>query len=193
MNNNKDFKGKNIAYIRVSTAEQNTERQKEALKNIQIDKFFEEKISAKDTNRPKLQEMLNYVREGDTVYVHDFSRLARSTKDLLEIIEFLNKKEVKLLSNKESFDTHSSTGKMMVTMLGAIYEFERANLLERQREGIAIAKANGRYKGRKPVDKPTNWDEIYSRWRNRELKTIQAIKLLGLKESTFYKFAKESV
>lgn len=162
-------KGQNIAYIRVSTLEQNTESQFEILKQYKIDKYFEEKISAKNTNRPKLMEMLDYVRNGDTVYVKDFSRLARSTKDLLEILEKLENKGVKLVSNKENLDTSTPAGKLMVTMLGAIYEFERANLLERQKDGIAVAKREGKYKGRKKISKPTNWQEVYSDWSCRKI------------------------
>ncbi len=151
-----------VAYIRVSTLEQNTESQKEILKQYEIDRFFEEKVSGKNTNRPKLMEMLDYVRNGDTVYVKDFSRLARSTKDLLWIIEKLEEKGVKLISHKEKLDTSTPSGKLMVTMLGAIYEFERANLLERQKDGIAVAKKEGKYKGRKKITKPDNWQEIYN-------------------------------
>ena len=137
----------NIAYVRVSTAEQNEQRQVEALEKHNIDKWFKEKISGKDTNRPKLKDMMEYIREGDTVYIHDFSRLARSTKDLLEIVELFNTKNVHLVSNKENLDTSTPTGKLMLTMIAAINEFERQNLLERQREGIAIAKKAGKYKG----------------------------------------------
>ena len=136
-----------VCYIRVSSLDQNEARQVEAMKEKGIEKYYIEKISGKDTNRPKLQEMLEYVREGDQVYIHDFSRLARSTKDLLEIVETLNKKGVILKSNKENLDTSTPTGKLMLTMIGAINEFERQNLLERQREGIAIAKKEGKFKG----------------------------------------------
>lgn len=184
-------KGQNIAYIRVSTLEQNTESQFEILKQYKIDKYFEEKISAKNTNRPKLMEMLDYVRNGDTVYVKDFSRLARSTKDLLEILEKLENKGVKLVSNKENLDTSSPAGKLMVTMLGAIYEFERANLLERQKDGIAIAKREGKYKGRKKISKPENWQEVYSDWSCRKITAKKACELLKLKTNTFYNFVKE--
>lgn len=135
----------NIAYVRVSTAEQNEQRQIEALKRHNIDKWFIEKVSGKDTNRSKLKDMLDYIREDDTVYIHDFSRLARSTKDLLEIVELLNAKKVHLVSNKENLDTSTPTGKLMLTMIAAINEFERQNLLERQREGIAIAKKAVKY------------------------------------------------
>lgn len=183
--------GQKIAYIRVSTVEQNTESQKEAMKNIKIDRYFEEKISAKDTNRPELQEMLKFVREGDTVYVKDFSRLARSTKDLLEIVERVGDKGVHLVSLKESLDTSTPTGKMMLTIIGAICEFERANILERQKDGIALAKNQGKYKGKKRVEKPSNWDEVYAKWQVRELSGREAMKQLGLKETTFYKLIKE--
>ena len=184
-------KGQNIAYIRVSTLEQNTESQFEILKQYKIDKYFEEKISAKNTNRPKLMEMLDYVRNGDTVYVKDFSRLARSTKDLLELLEKLENKGVKLVSNKENLDTSIPAGKLMVTMLGAIYEFERANLLERQKDGIAIAKREGKYKGRKKIQKPSNWQEVYSDWSCRKITAKKACELLKLKTNTFYNFVKE--
>lgn len=137
-----------VCYIRVSTEEQNEARQLEAMKDKGIERYFTEKISAKDTNRPKLQEMLEFVREGDTVYIHDFSRLARSTKDLLDIIETLNSKKVNLISNKENLDTSTPTGKMLVTMIGAINEFERQNLLERQKERDCSSKERGKIQRR---------------------------------------------
>lgn len=183
--------GKKIAYIRVSTAEQNDMRQQEALKIHNIDKYFTETASAKDTNRPQLQAMLDYVREDDAIYVKDFSRLARSTKDLLDIVEKLNQKGVKLISIKENLDSNTPTGKLMLTMIGAIYEFERTNLLERQREGIAIAKLNGKYKGRKEIKHPELFGEVYPLWRNRKLTGRESMKRLNLKPNTFYKLIKE--
>ena len=105
-------------------------------------------------DKPQLQTMLDYVREGDTVYIHNFSRLARNTKDSLEIVERLQSKGVHLVSNKENLDTGTPTGKLMLTMIATINEFERQNLLDRQRERIAIAKRNGVYKGRKKVPCP---------------------------------------
>ena len=148
-----------IAYVRVSTIDQNEERQIEALKKHDIEKWFIEKISGKNTDRPKLKELLDYAREGDTIYIHDFSRLARSTKDLLDLVDMFNDKGITLVSNKENIDSNTPTGKLMLTMIGAIAEFERTNLLERQREGIEIAKREKRYKGRKPV-KIQNFEEI---------------------------------
>ncbi len=187
----KEIRVQNVAYIRVSTEEQNYESQMEAMKDLEFAEVFTEKRSAKDTNRPELQNMLDYVREGDTVYVKDFSRLARSTKDLLNIIDILENKKVKLISIKEKLDTSTPAGKLMITMLGAIYEFERANLLERQKDGIAVAKKEGKYKGRKKINKPANWNEVYSDWSCRKITAKKACELLKLKTNTFYNFVKE--
>lgn len=183
--------GKKMAYVRVSTAEQNEARQLEALKPYEIEKIFLEKASAKDTHRPKLQEMLEFVREDDTVYVKDFSRLARSTKDLLNIVELLDKKGVKLISLKENIDSKTTTGRLMLTMIGAIYEFERMNLLERQKEGIAIAKLAGKYKGRREIKLPENGEEVFERWERREITGRAAMRELKLKSNTFYKLLTE--
>ena len=180
----------NIAYIRVSTAEQNESRQIEGLKKYKIDKIFEEKVSAKDMNRTQLKAMLEFAREGDKIYIWDFSRLARSTKDLLEIVECIEKKGINLISIKENLDTNTATGKLMLTMIGAINEFERANLLERQREGILIAKKKGKFKGRKPIDYPKEWDSVYAKWKRREITAGKAMELLDLKRNTFYKLVK---
>ena len=184
--------GQKVGYIRVSSIEQNTESQKSLLDKVGMDKIFEEKNSGKNTDRPQLQAMLEYVREGDTVYIKDLSRLARNTKDLLNIVEYLTNNGVALKSIKENIDTSSNFGKLMITFLAAIYEFERANLLERQKDGIAVAKLKGKYKGRKKVDKPANFSEVYQKWLKREIKSIAAIRELNISEYTFYKFVKES-
>ena len=180
----------NIAYIRVSTVEQNEQRQIEAMKPFTIEKWFIEKISAKDTNRPKLQELLEFAREGDTIHVHDFSRLARSTKDLLDIVEQLTQKNIYLVSNKENIDTSTPTGKLMLTMIGAINEFERYNLLERQREGIAIAKRNGKYTGGKRKNVP-NFENGYQRYLRREISKVALAKELRISRPTLDKVIKE--
>ena len=181
-----------IAYVRVSTVEQNEARQLEALKKYNIDKWFTEKVSAKDTNRPELQNMLEFARTGDTIYIHDFSRIARSTKDLLAIVEALQNKGIYLVSNKENIDTSTPTGKLMLTMIGAINEFERQNLLERQREGIAIAKDEGKYKGRKPLEiDEEQFKDVCARWRAGEVTATAAMKEVGLKPTTFYRRVKE--
>ena len=155
-----------------------------------IEKWFVEKVSAKDTNRPKLQELLDFVREGDTIHIHDFSRLARSTKDLLDIVEQLNAKGVTLVSNKENVDTSTPTGKLMLTMIGAINEFERTNLLERQREGIAIAKRNGVYKGRKEI-KIDNFGEHYNRYITRQITKSALARELKISRPTLDKLIAE--
>lgn len=179
-----------IAYVRVSTVEQNEARQVEALEKYGVEKWFTEKVSAKDTNRPQFQQMTDFAREGDTIYIHDFSRLARSTKDLLDIVELLQSKGIHLVSNKENIDTSTPTGKLMLTMIAAINEFERTNLLERQREGIAIAKRNGKYKGRKPFvsDK---FDELYQQYIRRKINKMEFARLLNISRPTLDKLIKE--
>lgn len=185
----------NVAYVRVSTIEQNEARQIEALKNYNIEKWFTEKISGKNAdNRPELQTMLEFVREGDTVFIHDFSRLARSTKDLLDIVELLNKKGVHLVSNKENLDTSTPQGKLMFTMFAAFAEFERANMLERQAEGIKIAKEQGKYKGRKPVEiDSVKFESEYERYLKREINKTELAKVLGVSRPTLDKMIKEYV
>lgn len=181
-----------VAYVRVSTVEQNEARQIEGLEKHGIEKWYIEKVSAKDTNRPKLQEMLDFVRAGDVLYIHDFSRLARSTKDLLEIVEQLQSKGVCLVSNKENIDTSTPTGKLMLTMIGAIAEFERSNLLERQREGIAIAKAENKYKGRKPKD-IKDFDLWYAKYKNREINKVEFAKAIDVSRPTLDKLLKDYI
>ena len=173
----------NIAYVRVSTVEQNEERQLKALETYLIDEWFTEKVSAKDVNRPKLQEMIRYVRKGDTVYVLDFSRLARSTSDLLNIVKEIEEKGAHIISLKENFDTSTPTGKLMMTMMAAIAEFERNNLLERQREGIAIAKAAGKYKGRNKISVP-NFKDYYDLYMQRKITKSGISKKLGISRPT---------
>ena len=171
------------AYVRVSTAEQNEARQREALAVRGIDKWFIEKASGKNTDRPEFQKMLDWVREGDTIYIHDLSRIARSTKDLLDLLDVLREKGVALVSGKESIDTSTATGKLLVTMVAAINEFERANLRERQKEGIAIAKREGKYKGRKAVTVP-DLPRHYERYQRREVSKAALARELGISRPT---------
>lgn len=181
-----------VAYIRVSTEEQNEARQIEAMKEKGIEKYFTEKISGKNTDRPELQAMLDFVREGDTIYIHDFSRLARSTKDLLDIVEQLNAKGVHLISNKENLDTSTPTGKLMLTMIGAINEFERQNMLERQREGIKIAKDNGKYKGRKKTEiESDTFKKYYDKYMKREINKVEFAKAIKVSRPTLDNMLKE--
>ncbi len=175
----------NVAYIRVSTAEQNLERQRENLAPYNIERWFEEKVSGKDTHREQLKLMLEFVREGDTVYVNDFSRLSRSVSDLLNLVSDLSAKGVRLVSIKETFDTSTPTGKLMITLIGAINEFERQNMLERQREGIAIAKREGKYKGRKPLELE-GFEELYLLWKNGSISAVKAAEALSISRGTWY-------
>lgn len=182
-----------VAYIRVSTQEQNEARQFAALEPYKIEKYFSEKVSGKNMNREQLKIMLDFVREGDTVYVLDFSRLSRSVGDLLSLLQKFKDKKVHLISLKENFDTTTPTGRLMTVMLSAINEFERANILERQAEGIALAKQKGVYRdnGRKRIQKPPQWKEIYEAYRTRKMTAGEAMKQLGLKRNTFYTFVKQ--
>lgn len=182
----------NIAYVRVSTIDQNEARQIESLSKYNIEKWFTEKISGKNTNRPELQAMLDFAREGDTIYIHDFSRLARSTEDLLSIIKTLNDKGIHLISNKENLDSSTATGRLMITMIAAINEFERSNMLERQKEGIAIAKREGKYKGGQP--KKVNdklFNDLYQAYYHRDITKVEFAKKLGVSRPTLDKLLKE--
>jgi DNA invertase Pin-like site-specific DNA recombinase len=135
--------------------------------------------------------MLEYMREGDIVIINDFSRLARSTKDLLELVELMEKKNVTLISLKENIDTSTPQGKLMLTMLGAINEFEIMNMLERQREGIAIAKAKGKYKGRKAIEINEKFKELYDKYMTRTINKTQFANELGVSRTTLYKLIEE--
>lgn len=140
-----------IGYIRVSTVEQNTARQ---LEGVKLDRIYEDKCSGKDTNRPQLNNMLQNLRSGDTVHVHDISRMARNIADLLGLVKSITAQGVTIRFHKEVLEFTSNhtdpTQTLLLNMLGAVYQFEKDMMLERQREGIAIAKAAGKYKGRKP-------------------------------------------
>lgn len=179
-----------IGYIRVSTEEQNTARQEVLLHELGVDELFLDKASGKNTDRPALKRMMNYVRKGDTVIVESISRFARNTKDLLELVEQLTAKEVEFVSKKEAIDTTTPTGKFMLTVFAAVAELEREYILQRQREGIAVAKAAGKYAGRKPLPVPENFDAIVARWRRGEITVREAMRRTGLKPNTFYRRTK---
>ncbi len=138
-----------IGYIRISTTDQNTARQEVLMMELGVEQVFIDRMSGKNTDRPELKRMMNFVREGDVVIVESISRFARNTKDLLELVDQLTEKQVEFISKKEAIDTTTPTGKFMLTVFGAVAELEREYILQRQKEGIAIAKQNGVYKGRK--------------------------------------------
>jgi DNA invertase Pin-like site-specific DNA recombinase len=177
--------GEIIGYIRVSTAEQNTARQEAALSEYGCQKLFIDKMSGKERYRPQLEAMLNYIREGDAVVVESISRLARSTRDLLDIVDKLKDKGVAFISLKESIDTTTPQGKFVMTIFAALSELERENIRQRQAEGIAIAKEQGKYKGRRPkkVDQ-TELEMLIDRWQRGEIKQSYICKKLGISRST---------
>ncbi len=178
-----------IGYIRVSTAEQNTIRQEILMTELGVDEIYIDKISGKNTNRPQLKAMLEYVRRGDTVIVSEISRFARNTKDLLELVEMLTEKGVEFVSKKEAIDTTTPTGKFMLTIFGAVAELEREYILQRQREGIAAAKNMGKYTGRRAKEY-ADFDKVIARWRKGEITAVKAMKDLGMSRTTFYRRVK---
>lgn len=181
-----------IGYIRVSTEHQETARQQEIMGSYQVDHIFSEKLSGATTDRPQLKAMLDYVREGDTLYVESISRLGRSTRDLLNIIDTLNDKGVTLVSHKESINTDTPTGKFMLTVFAALSQLEREQIKQRQREGIEIAKTQGKYTGRKPI--PIDWDrfgKLYGKWKAKSITGRDFMRRMDLSANTFYRRVRE--
>lgn len=176
-------------YIRVSTEEQNTIRQEILMKDLGVERVYMDKASGKSrTGRPQLEAMMDFVREGDVVIVESISRFARSTRDLLTLVEQLTEKGVGFVSQKESIDTNTPQGKFMLTVFGAMAELEREQTLQRQREGIAAAKAAGKYKGRKPIEiEDSLVKSVHDKWYKREITTSHAVKLLNVSSRTFYR------
>ena len=183
-----------LGYIRVSTVEQNEERQVRALieKGVDVDNLFIDKQSGKNADRAKLKEMLAFCRKGDVVITESISRIARNTKDLLDIVEQLRKKGVDFISLKECIDTSTPQGKFMLTVFGAMAELERESILERQREGIAIAKEQGLYKGKPKMEIDVErFRAVVGEWREGKTTAVEAMEKLNLKPNTFYRRVKE--
>lgn len=176
-----------IGYVRVSTQEQNTIRQEVMLRELGVDEVFIDKASGKSTDRSELRRMMEYVRKGDTVIVESISRFARNTRDLLDLVERLTEKQVEFVSRKEAIDTTTPTGKFMLTVFAAVAELEREYILQRQREGIAIAREQGKYTVRKPLPLPDNFERVVARWRAGEITATEAMRQTGLKPNTFYR------
>ena len=176
-----------IGYICVSTEEQNTARQEVLLRELGVDEVFSDKASGKNADRPELACMMEYVRRGDTVIVESISRFARNTRDLLDLVERLTEKQVEFVSRKEAIDTTTPTGKFMLTVFAAVAELEREYILQRQREGIAIAKEQGKYVGRKPLPLPDNFERVVACWRAGEITATEAMRQTGLKPNTCYR------
>ena len=181
-----------VFYVRCSTIEQNEARQLKMAEEQNAEKVFVDKASGKNTDRAAFKEMMAFVRAGDTVVVESISRIARNTRDLLSIVSELTEKGVEFVSLKENIDTTTPQGRFMLTVFGALAELERDNILERQREGIEIAKSEGKYKGRKPIDyNEAQMKALCKKWREGEITATAAMKELGLKPNTFYRRVKE--
>lgn len=176
-----------IKYIRVSTQEQSTARQEQDL--AKYDRVYIEKASGKNADRPELKAMLDYVREGDVVEVESYSRIARNTQDLLAIVSRLTDKGVDFVSQKEQIDTSSAAGRLMLTIFAGLAQFERECLLERQAEGIAIAKQDGRM-GRPEIKPCDNFAVIVKAWRKGDMTAVEAMKQAGMTKATFYRKVK---
>ena len=183
-----------IGYVRVSTVEQHEERQIiELQEKANVERTFLDKLSGKNTERPELQKMIDFAREGDTIYVSEFSRLARSTKDLLDIVQKLRDKKVQVVSLKENFDTTTPAGELAMTLFAAIATFERKIMLEREKEGSAVAKAKGVYRGRHQKAKPYNWKELVEKYQRREIRSVsELMRIAGCSRPTIYNWLKES-
>ena len=175
-----------IGYVRVSTQDQNTIRQEVLMRDLGVDEVYIDHISGKSTDRPELKKLMEYFRRGDTVIVESISRFARNTRDLLELVERLTTKGVEFISKKEAIDTTTPSGKFMLTVFGAVAELEREYILQRQKEGIAIAKAQGAYKGRKPIERP-EFPQVAALWREGRITAVEAMRRLNMKPRTFYR------
>lgn len=178
-----------VGYVRVSTEDQNTIRQEILMEQLGVERVYIEKASGKSrAGRPQLEAMMNFVREGDVVIVESISRFARSAKDLLNLVEDLKEKNVGFVSQKENIDTTTPQGRFMLTVFGAMAELERDQVLQRQKEGIAAAKAAGKYKGRQPIPiSEETLKEVHTAWYKNEITTSHAIKRLGVSRNTFYR------
>ena len=176
-----------IKYIRVSTQEQNTARQEQDL--AKYDRVYIEKASGKNADRPELKAMLDYVREGDVVEVESYSRIARNTQDLLAIVSRLTEKGVDFVSQKEQIDTSSAAGRLMLTIFAGLAQFERECLLERQAEGIAIARMQGRM-GRPTIEPGKGFAAIVKAWKEGNITAVEAMRQAGMTKATFYRKVK---
>lgn len=181
--------GERIGYIRVSTTEQNTARQEELMKEWNVDKIFKEKVSGKDTERKELKKLMEYVRSGDVVIVESYSRFARSTKDLMQLLEELQKKEVSFISQKEQINTTTPQGKFMLTVFAGLAEFERESILQRQKEGIAIAKAEGKM-GR-PKKEIKEFESILMQVNQKKITVKEVCERYSISRSKWYSMMKE--
>lgn len=184
------LKNYTIGYARVSTQDQNLERQIDALNAYGIDRLYQEKMTGTRQHRPELDAMLSRLEEGDTVVVESLSRLGRSTKDLLTLIDLFESKKVKLVSLKENIDTSTSTGRLLITVLSALSQFERDVIVERTNEGLAAARARGR-KGGRPKVADTKIRQALKLYDTKQYSLKEIESLTGVKPSTLYRRLKD--
>jgi len=181
-----------VGYVRVSTAEQNTARQESLMLDLGVERVFIDHASGRDSERAELKKLLEFVREGDSVIVESVSRFARNTRDLLRLVGLLNEKRVEFISRKENIDTNSPAGKFMLTIFGAMAELERDYILQRQAEGVAIAKRLGKYKGRKKIEvDKAKFRGVYEDWKAGKISAVKAMARLNLTRNTFYRRVRE--
>ncbi|MFQ7292698.1 MAG: recombinase family protein [Monoglobales bacterium] len=174
-------------YARVSTTDQILDRQLDMLHDYGVNKIYSEKITGTRKERPELQKMLDNLDEGDTVVVESLSRLGRSTKNLIELMDLFNEKGVNLVSLKENIDTTTPTGKLLFTLISAISQFERDCLAERTKEGLAAARARGRKGGRPPIDRALI-EKAKRLYKCEEYTVSEIEELTGVKKSTLYRY-----
>lgn len=179
-----------VGYVRISTKEQNTARQDLLMRELGVERIFTDKVSGKTQERPELHKMMDFVREGDSLTVESISRFARNTRDLLELTATLDAKGVQFISQKENIDTSTPAGKFMLAVFGALAELERESILERQAEGIAIAKTEGRMKGR-PKKATDTFETVYLDVKAGKLSAAKAARQLNISRSTWYRKVKE--
>lgn len=181
-----------IGYVRCSTSEQNESRQIKLLNDFGVEKIFSDKASGRNIQREGFTNMMSFIREGDIVVVESISRLARSVRDLLHTVDVFCNLGVEFISLKENIDTSTPSGKFMLTVFGACAELDLETKRQNQLEGIAIAKAEGRYKGRKRVEiNEKKFKSICKKWRAGEITATMAMMTLGVKPNTFYRRVKE--
>lgn len=180
-----------IGYVRVSTVEQNEIRQEVLMKELGVERIYIDKASGRNMKRPQLEEMMNFMREGDVIVVESISRLSRSIRDFLYLLDKFQQEGVRLVSQKEQLDTDTPQGRFMLNIFASLGEFEADQNKQRQREGIELAKAAGKYKGRKPIQIDEQlFRSVYKDVREGKCTNTYAMKVLGLKSSTYYRTVK---
>ena len=181
----------NVGYARVSAIDQNPARQEALLNEMGAERIFIDKSSGKNIDRTNFKKMMAFIRNGDKLIIESLSRISRDLKDLLRIVEMLEKKGIQLVSAKENIDTGTPQGKLMLNIFGALSQFEREAILERQKEGIALAKADGKYKGRKPIEVGDTFFHVTNMWQSGQISLKEALITTGLSKTTFFRKCKK--